>query len=520
MGRTWKFTEQIYEELRENIEKKITTQFPAGVLGAGEWGMCGNPFEKYADEVERGISKMNTYVDMINEAEGFNKAKLDRVFNQIAEVDRNYGSQIKKCTEDIGHYNNVLEQLVGVMEQAFSGSSNGNAVFDFDREAFRATVKADKNAMDIAYVDRILSKDVTELTYDEYYSIVVLIGNQPTGDTALVEYILNRTDMWEFVDASILEGNDPSNIIPGQSSKGVFIPSEKYQALSAMLSLYALEVTMEKPENAKGTLYINFMNNVVMYEQLFRGIVANTGYSEWSYLTGRAQEKAMVEIHVNSMFQLKYQNGELVAEVAGEFGNNEIVSHRFREDDATIACLNDMQNTYINNFLGLDKTGIEITANTIVHGLLDKLKGKVVKVNPYVNLIVNAIDAGVKQEEKRDAIYSYEKWGDIADTFSLLELGFTYCECDYSGSAPNVMVSAYPGNETQEVLALLNHFLESDEAKKESYQETMALIPQGGFTVNYVLNHLEETDTFLVALRKSIIKTGYANSVAEAIGKE
>jgi len=74
---------------------------------------------------------MNTYVDMMNEAEGFNKAKLDRVFEQIAEVDQNYGSQIEKCTEDIVHYNKVLEQLVGVMEQAFSGSSNGNAIFEF-----------------------------------------------------------------------------------------------------------------------------------------------------------------------------------------------------------------------------------------------------------------------------------------------------------------------------------------------------------------------------------------------------
>jgi len=45
------------------------------VLGAGEWGVFGNPFEKYADEINMGISKMNTYVDMMNEAEGFNKAK-------------------------------------------------------------------------------------------------------------------------------------------------------------------------------------------------------------------------------------------------------------------------------------------------------------------------------------------------------------------------------------------------------------------------------------------------------------
>ena len=114
----------------------------------------------------------------------------------------------------------------------------------------------------------------------------------------------------------------------------------------------------------------------------------------------------------------------------------------------------------------------------------------------------------------------YEKWGELADTFSLLELGFTYCECDYSGSIPNVIVSAYPGNETQDVLVLLNNFLASDEVKKDDYQEVIEQIPQGGFTVNYVLNHLEETDVFLDMLRFYVKKNGYANSVEEAIGKK
>lgn len=513
MGRTWKFTEQIYEELKENVDKKLETYFHTGLLG--------NPFEKYAWEIDYGIAKMNDYVEQVNEADGFNRAKLDRVFEQIADTDKSYGNRIKKCTEDMKYYKNVLYQLEVVMEQALVGSSNGNAVFDFDREAFQALVKDDKNAMDIAYVDRILSQDVAEITAEEYAQIAVMIGNQPIGDTALVEYILNRTDMWEFVDASIVtEGNEVSNITPGQPSTGVFIPSDKYQALSAMLSIYTYEVTMGKPENAEGTPYINFMNNLVMYEQLFRGIVANTGCNEWTYLTGSGQENEMVEVHVGGMFQIKYQNGELVAIVLGELGNNEVVSHRFREDDATIDCLNSMQNTYINNFLELDKTGIEITANTIVNGLLDNLKGKVVEVNPYVSMILNAIGAGAEQEEKRNRIYSYEKWGELADTFSLLGLGFSYCECDYSGSAPNVIVSAYSGNETQKILVLLNNFLESDEVKRDDYQEVMVQIPQGGFTVNYVLNHLEETNDFLAALRESIIKTGYANSVAEAIGKE
>lgn len=526
MGRTWKFTEQIYEELTEAIDKKIETRFDTGVPAGGPMGMFGNPFEKYAEEIDMGISKMNSYVDKINEADGFNKTKLNRVYEQVMEIDNNYGNQIDGCIKNLEHYKNILYQLETVMENAVVNSTNGNAVFDFDREKFREKVAEDKYAMDITYVDRILKKDASEITYEEYYGIAVLIGNQPMGDTKLLEYILNRTDMWTFVDTSVWKGDiSTSELIPGQPSTGVFVPTDKYQALSAVLSFYALKVTMEKPENAEGTSYITFMDRVVMYEQIFRGIVANTAYNEWEYLTGSGQEKGMVDTYAGSMFRVEYRNGEVVAIVLGKFGNNEIVSHVLLEDSAATDSLVDMQNTYINNFLGLDKTGIEITANSILEGLYSELEGKVVTINPGVNLVLNAIGAGVEQENTRNTIYEYEAWGDFASTFQLLELGLSSCECEYGGSMPSNLISAYASNQTLEVLKKLNDFLAGDEVKKEKYKKVMERMPEGGFTLNYVLNHLEETNSLLEKL-KNIITTPdengekYANSVEEAIGKK
>ena len=517
MGRTWKFTEQIYEELKENVDKKLETHFDTGLMG--------NPFEKYAWEIDYGIAKMNDYVERINEADGFNRAKLDRVFQQIADTDKKYGNQIKKCTEDLKHYNNVLYQLEVVMEQALTGSSNGNAVFDFDREAFQALVKDDKNAMDIAYVDRILSQDVGEISAEEYAQIAVMIGNQPTGDTALVEYILNRTDMWEFVDSSILEGNDPANITPGQPSTGVFVPSEKYQALSAMLSFYAFAVTMEKPENAKGTPYINFMNNVVMYEQLFRGIVINTNYNEWEYMTGSNQEGEMVNQHIGTMFQIKYENGEIVAMVQGEFGENSIVSHTYVEDEAVTDLLISAQNLYINSFLNLEQSGVQVGLESILEGLRGNTIGHFMEVNPAVSLVIGAATAGVEHEQICSTILSYEEWGNFADTYQLLELGGSSCQCDYGAEMPSNLISAYPTRETLEVLEKLNDFLKSDEVKKEQYEDIIKKIPDGGFTVDYVLNHMGETDSILAELQETVTKPDadgniYANSLEEAIGKE
>lgn len=518
MGRTWKFTEQIYEELKENVDKKLETYFHTGLLG--------NPFEKYAWEIDYGIAKMNDYVERVNEADGFNRAKLDRVFEQIADTDKSYGNRIKKCTEDMKYYKNVLYQLEVVMEQALVGSSNGNAVFDFDREAFQTLVKDDKNAMDIAYVDRILSQDVAEITAEEYAQIAVMIGNQPIGDTALVEYILNRTDMWEFVDASIVrEGNEVSNITPGQPSTGVFIPSDKYQALSAMLSIYTYEVTMGKPENAEGTPYINFMNNLVMYEQLFRGIVINTIYNEWGYMTGSNMEEEMVNQNIGNMFHVKYENGEIVAIVQGEAGPNTIVSHTYVEDEAVTDLLISAQNLYINSFLNLDQSGVQVGLESILEGLRDNTIEHFMEVNPAVSLVIGAVTAGVEHEQTCSTILSYEEWGNFANTYQLLELGGSSCQCDYGAEMPSNSISAYPSNETVEVLGLLNAFLESDEVKKEQYEDIIKKIPDGGFTVDYVLNHMGETDSILAELQEAVTKPDadgniYANSLEEAIGKE
>lgn len=90
---------------------------------------------------------------------------------------------------------------------------------------------------------------------------------------------------------------------------------------------------------------------------------------------------------------------------------------------------------------------------------------------------------------------------------------------------PSNLISAYPSNQTLEVLKKLNDFLAGDEVKKEKYKNVMARMPEGGFTLNYVLNHLEETDRFLRDLEDVVTKSKfdgekYANSVEEAIGKE
>lgn len=147
------------------------------------------------------------------------------------------------------------------------------------------------------------------------------------------------------------------------------------------------------------------------------------------------------------------------------------------------------------------------------------------EVNPAVSLVIGAVTAGVEHEQTCSTILSYEEWGNFANTYQLLELGGSSCQCDYGAEMPSNSISAYPSNETVEVLGLLNAFLESDEVKKEKYEKVMKKIPDGGFTLEYVLNHMREANDLLNMLRDVVTSSKfdgekYTDSLEEAIGKE
>ena len=543
MGRTWKFTEQIYEELRENVEKKITTEFPAGMLGAGEWGMCGNPFEKYADEVERGISKMNTYVDMINEAEGFNKAKLDRVFNQIAEVDRNYGSQIKKCTEDIGHYNNVLEQLVGVMEQAFSGSSNGNAVFDFDREAFRATVKADKNAMDIAYVDRILSKDVSQITEEEYMEIAALLINQGR-DTTLIQYILNSGYLWNFTDVWESEFGMSPEAVEGerQYSNAVFLPNEKYALLEAALKEFASTLVMNKPLDNASTQYLDMLNNAIMYTNLLDMAWEHMYDSKWGYPIDTKEEYE--KLVLKDLFTIEYgttsigENAGFLVEIKNCYGfgahyDLEILKP-FNSQSAPKG-MDDLENAHINHYLKLDMSDRAYLSADIINRILgteeNKIKNNSMKymmdllhLGDYAGAVikVSGLVSGVsadfeKHKEQQEVIDKFQKEGSLGSAIQTLDM---YCSVgEYRGEENSAEITVYPTSVTEERIELVNRLLEEG---NEDYLKNVDVsnLPDGRLTVEFAIEHIDEVDKILDILEGNVREESSYNSLLEILEAE
>lgn len=529
MGRTWKFTEQIYEELKENVDKKLETYFHTGLLG--------NPFEKYAWEIDYGIAKINDYVERVNEADGFNRAKLDRVFEQIADTDKSYGNRIKKCTEDMKYYKNVLYQLEVVMEQALVGSSNGNAVFDFDREAFQTLVKDDKNTMDIAYVDRILSQDVVEITAEEYAQIAVMIGNQPIGDTALVEYILNRTDMWEFVDVNLLPGGD--GIADGaisQPSSGTLIPSEKYSMLLVVLEEYAKTLSINQPKEGCSEEYMKIKDTIFCCTELFSTLAVNADKNTWGYMYGTGQENDMLEFCLSGgMFQLEAgEKDEWVIKIKME-GNTEAELIVIGACTGTYANnhLIKLEHEYINAYLGLDNTIAQVISQSVAEGIWDKVKGEVFAeavqgvfgstIAPYVttvaDLTIGVIGDVNEHNETVDKITEYEKWGDYISTIEFADLNCSIANftTDYDVES-HATVTFYPGNETAERLYVLNALLESD-IGKEKVGEVLAQVPNGGVTAEYIVQNMEEADALLGKVENELKRGGYADTLLEAVEK-
>ena len=534
MGKTWKFTEQIYEELREAVDKKIETRFNRGV-----YEIMDNPFEKYLDEIDTGIIKMNNYVDRINDADGFNRAKLDRVFFQVAVTDRNYGNQIQKCTEDLEHYRSVLYQLELVMEQAAAGSSNGNVTFDFDRAAFQELVSEDKIAMDIAYVDRILDRDASEITAEDYERIAVLIGNQPYGNTALVEHILNSTYCWEFVDCLILEGQEMPKGGEGISSSGVFMPTEKYLNLLAALNFYAVNLSVNQPEDAVGTPYKGIMNRVICCEQLFSTLAICMQDRTYAYEIGQAEE--MLHNNIGTMFQVRMgdtsvgEDGLLLTIAGGSAPVNIEVMGTFTPS-AAIKALNDLQNTYINKYLQLDMTDGEVAQQSVMNSLAGGVKSQVMEqaiqaalggashtpVSTVAGIGMGVIKDVSDHHQKEDTIKKYETYGKQASAINVLGLNSAvtnYTNTYVEGS--QAIITVYPRRETQERLDRLNEFLQG-EGERFTDGVDMSGVPEGGFSVEYVTNHLAEVDVMLDKIEGNIRddKDEYANSLLEAMGLE
>ena len=538
MGRTWKFTQQIYEELKEAINKKIETRFDTGVIAGGPMGMFGNPFEKYADEINMGISKMNSYVDMINEADGFDEAKLDRVYGEIAEIDKRYGNQIKLCTENLEHYKNILYQLEVVMEQAAVGSMNGMAFFNFDRQEFRERVADDKHAMDITYVDRILEKDASEITYEEYARIVVLIGNQLQGDLTLVSHILNSEYCWQFVDVNLLPGGEGVAEGAGVAqSFGALIPSEKYVMLMAALEKYAEELSINQPIENCPAGYMQLRDRIFCCTELFAMLANNAAGNEWQYMFGENQERDMVRFCLEGgMFHLEEteedewtirikMEGNIEAELkvkgacSGSYANTNLI---------------ELEHEYINAYLGLNDTVGQVIAQSVAGNIWDKIKGDAFAgameevfggtIAPYITTgigmltgVVNDVNA---HNDAINNITEYEEWGDYTKT-----LEFTDLNCSIGNftlgydTESHANVTFREGNETAERLYVLNSLLSSPVGEEYIYGDELSSVPQGGFSVEYIIQNMEEASSALTYIEESLKQHGYADTLIEAVQK-
>lgn len=543
MGRTWKFTEQIYEELRENVDKKITTRFPGGVLGSGNLGVFGNPFEKYASEIDMGMSKMNTYVDMINEADGFDRARLDRVFGQIAETDKKYGNQIKKCTEDIVHYNNVLEQIVEVMGQAFKGSGNGNAVFDFDREAFQALVKDDKNAMDIAYVDRILSKDVSEITEEEYMEIAALLINQGR-DTTLIQYILNSGYLWNFTDVWEGEfGMSPEAVEgEGQYSNAVFLPNEKYVLLEAALKEFASTLVMNKPLDNASTQYLDMLNNAIMYTNLLDMAWEHMYDSKWGYPIDTKEEYE--KLILKDLFTIEYgttsigENAGFLVEIKNCYGfgahyDLEILKP-FNSQSAPKG-MDDLENAHINHYLKLDMSDRAYLSADIINRILgteeNKIKnnsmkymmdllhlgdyaGAVIKVSGLVSSVSADFE---KHKEQQEVIDKFQKEGSLGSAIQTLDM---YCSVgEYRGEENSAEITVYPTSVTEERIEMLNRLLEDEDISYMDEVDT-SMLPNGRFTMDFVVEHIDVVDNILDIMEDDVRANSSYHSLLEILEAE
>lgn len=566
MGRIWKFTEQVYEEIGENVDKKLETQFKGDIFMGGAYGIYANPFEDCAEQVNTGMNKMDSYVELINDANGYTRTKLDNVFTNIADSDKSFGNKIDVSTDNLERYKKMLYKLEEVMNSALSASSYGNAKFKFNRNAFQA----DMVEIDKEYVDSVLSRDTSELTEEDYHSIAVVIGRQPVNNTDLVEHILESAYCWSVKDCCLsdeqikdLEEVDWNEVDPNNNGKwsvGRLEATDKYNNLMAALSKYALNLVqgIEKPYSSGNV----DLTNASRYEQMFRGILEVTlGDFEFEYdLTG--DDEALQE-RLRDIFELKTGNtsinvsgnkdnvignvdGLLVTIGNGTLGINEIKLDiiEYTSQDSLANILNGLQNCYINDYLGLDNSPGEVFKDKIISGIIKKFGNDFKKeffgsgATTIFNIMSGAAIAALQQETKQKTVREYQEIGTLVSTINLLKLKCGVISKNNAGALKEEIVVC-PTKETQERLDKINDFLINevnhlldyrkknvqDEKTREEIDKLKDSIAEmtgsGGITMDYIRKNLYEVDSIFDMIGNQINQINHKNyspkSLAEAV---
>lgn len=141
-------------------------------------------------------------------------------------------------------------------------------------------------------------------------------------------------------------------------------------------------------------------------------------------------------------------------------------------------------------------------------------------VTTGAGIIIGAAEDVKEHQEMKENVLKFQEKGDLSSTIHTLEL---YCNINnynhtFTGDTEATVV-VYPTSVTERRIEMLNRLLAEG---KEEYRDdvNIADLPEGKFTLDFVINHIDEVDRILDTMENNIRNHSSYNSLLQILEAE
>ena len=137
-------------------------------------------------------------------------------------------------------------------------------------------------------------------------------------------------------------------------------------------------------------------------------------------------------------------------------------------------------------------------------------KGKI--EGDKVGFVVGVIADYNGHKEQQKIINKFEETKSLGSAIQTLDM---YCSIgNYKGEEDSAEITVYPTSVTEKRIAMVNRLLE-DEGINYLDDDTISKLPNGKFTLEFTLEHIDETDKILDKLESKVREKTSYNSLLE-----
>lgn len=509
MGRTRKFTEELYSALYEYANSTnydwLWTYISWEIRDAfGDVDLTeeSDGYQKYL----QGIVEINNYtVD-----------KLHTIFNNVKSLDDNYSKLLSQVNDEVEDYTTIIKRL---------RESIGDVNFEnnFSKMGFLTSVAVEAETMTMIRWREILKKDAGEITQEEYAMLAAYLVKN--GDEELLQEMLVACYDYREV-AEYQNGGGITTI------RVIYESPEKIQQLAAAMAnlseVWTAAQSLGYTGEDQGEAF-----RAVQYALLLEKLAENKELSmltQQSIFTDNRTEllSDLIDVTYDEMTDaVSVAVCPYNAELSGSYCDYVIEKRnkmQYTVSYPSIGCIawtqvQDEAHTYINAYMESENNVGGAMAEETVSQLMGLVIGEIPdpnKVMAVTSAVGSVAGAGVgayigSKDTTVQECMALEELGPMLNTFQLVYVGV-----DTNGEISNHECSVFGSTDTADCIEAFNRYMQSEEGEQAAKLISYKAFPEGKLTYEYLVEHPGEVAGMIKAIEtRADISASFERGMAE-----